>query len=255
MTLQLPESIRFGRIELSLLLSDCILLQLRVWSGRGEFWLAILAGVWSGRGDFVGMRYFVIPFPTPVQFRHVLGLSRVWKGGDESWFQTIVAFQSKPGSYFSGTKFQWHTPQRVRECLSGRNDIPWTRFYHNDSSIASGRWSRRRAGFCASQEWGKPPRCRQIGHRPGTCRKSLSCTSAELISESFSTPTIEKHLGVVGPTPAKSRKIFRDPLPTKVRSRRVPGLPWVERAGRELVSNDRRFWSLWFWTKFKWDTP
>ena len=43
MTLQLPESIRFGRIELSLLLSDCILLQLRVWSGRGEFWLAKLA--------------------------------------------------------------------------------------------------------------------------------------------------------------------------------------------------------------------
>ena len=51
----------------------------------------------------------------------------------------------------------------------------------------------------------------------------------------------ESSLSVVGPTHAKSRKIFRDPLPTPVRSRRVPGLSRVERAGRELVSNDRRF--------------
>ena len=78
-------------------------------------------------------------------------------------------------------------------------------------------------------------------YRPGTSRDALSCTTTELISESHSPPKIEKHPGELGPTPVKSRKMPFDSILISVRSQWLPGLSRVERAGRELVSNDRRF--------------
>ena len=92
-------------------------------------------------------------------------------------------------------------------------------------------------------------------YRPGTSRDALSCTTTELISESHSPPTIEKHTDELGPTP---KNISRSPSNTStipMFTRTFTGSKSGTKAGFKRSSLFK--WkpgSYSSWTKFQWDT-